>query len=147
MTPAPTPRSVKPKTAKPKTARRKLDPAAKMKQSITATAARGVSKAINKPHRPFLEICSGPEAIDTYKDLLDIYQPYLAIVNQRHVILGSDIKLILTDEQVNKVFVDMMELQLKGARNANKFSNSLRLMNYVCRVGRATSYLLTHGFF
>ena len=48
MTPASTPRSVKPKTAKPKTARRKLDPAAKTARSITATAARGVSKAINK---------------------------------------------------------------------------------------------------
>lgn len=141
-TPAPTPRSVKPKTAKPKTARRKLDPAAKTARSITATAAREVSKAINKPPPRSRRTAVIPKPMIPMEDLLDIYQLYLAIVNQRHIILGSDIASTLTDEQVNKVFVDMMELQLKGARNANKFSNFLRLMNYVCRVGRATSYLL-----
>ena len=142
MTPAPTPRSVKPKTAKPKTARRKLDPAAKTARSITVAAARGVSKSINKPPTGSRRTRVAKKVMMTTGDLLDIYQLYLAIVNQRHVILGSDIASTLTDEQVNKVFVDMMELQLKGARNANKFSNFLRLMNYVCRVGRATSYLL-----
>src|SRR5210317_1556874 len=141
-TPAPTPRSVKPKTAKPKTARRKLDPAAKTARSITATAAREVSKAINKLPPRSRRTAVIPKPMIPMEDLLDIYQLYLAIVNQRHIILGSDIASTLTDEQVNKVFVDMMELQLKGARNANKFSNFLRLMNYVCRVGRATSYLL-----
>ena len=55
------------------------------------------------------------------QDLLDIYQLYLAIVNQRHVILGSDIASTLTDEQVNKVFVDMMELQLKGPEMQTSF--------------------------
>jgi hypothetical protein len=142
MTPASTPRSVKPKTAKPKTARRKLDPAAKTARSITATAARGVSKAINKRPAGSRRAQVTKKVMMNTQDLLDIYQLYLAIVNQRHVILGSDIASTLTDEQVNKVFVDMMELQLKGARNANKFSSFLRLMNYVCRVGRATSYLL-----
>lgn len=161
MTPAPTPRSVKPKTAKPKTAKprtakpktaksktasRKRDPAEvalrKTARSITATASRDVSKAINKPPPRSKRTAVVPKQLILMEDLLDIYHLYLAIVNQRHVILGSDIASTLTDEQVNKVFVDMMELQLKGVRNANKFSNFLRLMNYVCRVGRATSYLL-----
>jgi hypothetical protein len=157
MTPAPTPRSVKPntakpktakpktakpKTAKPKTARRKLDPAAKTARSITKTAAKGVATHINKPPPRSKRTAVVPKQMILMEDLLDIYHLYLAIVNQRHVILGSDIASTLTDEQVNKVFVDMMELQLKGVRNANKFSNFLRLMNYVCRIGRATSYLL-----
>lgn len=147
MTPAPTPRSVKPKTAKPKTAkpktaRRKLDPAAKTARSITKTAAKGVATYINKPPPRSKRTAVVPKQMILMEDLLDIYHLYLAIVNQRHVILGSDIASTLTDEQVNKVFVDMMELQLKGVRNANKFSNFLRLMNYVCRIGRATSYLL-----
>lgn len=141
-TPAPTPRSVKPKTAKPKTARRKLDPAAKTARSITKTAAKGVATHINKPPPRSKRTAVVPKQMILMEDLLDIYHLYLAIVNQRHVILGSDIASTLTDEQVNKVFVDMMELQLKGVRNANKFSNFLRLMNYVCRIGRATSYLL-----
>lgn len=146
---APTPRSVKPKTTKTKTtkpktktARRKTDPATKASRSITAFAARGVSNAIKKPPAGSRRRQVAKKVMMTTGDLLDIYQLYLAIVNQRHVILGSDIASTLTDEQVNKVFVNMMELQLKGARNANKFSNFLRLMNYVCRVGRATSYLL-----
>ena len=132
-----------PSKVKSKTARRKLDPAAKTARSITAFAARGVSKAINQPPAGSKRKQVVKKVMMTTKDLLDIYQLYLAIVNQRHVILGSDISSTLTDEQVNKVFVDMMELQLKGVRNANKFSSFLRLMNYVCRVGRATSYLLS----
>ena len=131
-----------PSKVKPKTVRRKLDPAAKTARSITASAARGVSKAINQPPAGSRRKQVVKKVMMTTTDLLDIYQLYLAIVNQRHVILGSDIASTLTDEQVNKVFVDMMELQLKGVRNANKFSSFLRLMNYVCRVGRATSYLL-----
>ena len=131
-----------PSKVKPKTVRRKLDPAAKTVRSITASAARGVSKAINQPPAGSRRKQVVKKVMMTTTDLLDIYQLYLAIVNQRHVILGSDISSTLTDKQVNKVFVDMMELQLKGVRNANKFSSFLRLMNYVCRVGRATSYLL-----
>ena len=131
-----------PLKVKPKTVRRKLDPAAKTARSITASAARGVSKAINQPPAGSRRKQVVKKVMMTTTDLLDIYQLYLAIVNQRHVILGSDISSTLTDKQVNKVFVDMMELQLKGVRNANKFSSFLRLMNYVCRVGRATSYLL-----
>ncbi len=132
-----------PSKVKSKTARRKLDPAAKTARSITAFAARGVSKAINQPPAGSRRKQVVKKVMMTTRDLLDIYQLYLAIVNQRHVILGSDISLTLTDEQVNKVFVDIMKLQLMGVRNANKFSSFLRLMNYVCRVGRATSYLLS----
>lgn len=122
--------------------RLRSDQASKNAKSITVASARATARAISQ--RPVLsrrqQVAKKP--MMTTGDLLDIYQLYLAIVNQRHVILGSDIASTLTDEQVNKVFVDMMALQLKGARNANKFSNFLLLMNYVCRVGRATSYLL-----
>lgn len=141
-------KTTKPNTAKPnttKTPRRKSDPAAKASKSITPAAARGVSKAIKKQSGGSRRTAVAPKQLIPMEDLLDIYHLYLAIVNQRHVILGSDIASTLTDEQVNKVFVDTMELQLKGARNANKFSNFLNLMNYVCRVGRATSYLLLHA--
>ena len=131
-----------PSKVKSKSVRQEPDPAAKTARSITAFAARGVSKAINQPSAGSRRKQVVKKVMMTTKDLLDIYQLYLAIVNQRHVILGSDISSTLTDEQVNKVFVDMMELQLRGARNANKFLSFLRLMNYVCRVGRATSYLL-----
>ena len=136
------PKTVKPKTVKPKTVRRKLDPAAKTARSITATAAKGVATRINKPPPRSRRSAVMQKDMILMEDLLDIYHLYLAIVNQRHVILGSDIASTLTDEQVNKVFVDMMELQLKRVKNANKFSSFLQLMNYVCRVGRATSYLL-----
>ena len=96
MTPAPTPRSVKPKTAKPKTAkpktaRRKLDPAAKTARSITKTAAKGVATYINKPPPRSKRTAVVPKQMILMEDLLDIYHLYLAIVNQRHVILGSDI--------------------------------------------------------
>ena len=136
------PKTVKPKTVKPKTVHRKLDPAAKTARSITATAAKGVATRINKPPPRSRRSAVMQKDMILMEDLLDIYHLYLAIVNQRHVILGSDIASTLTDEQVNKVFVDMMELQLKRVKNANKFSSFLQLMNYVCRVGRATSYLL-----
>ena len=140
------PKTAKTKTGKSKTASRKRDPTEvalrKTARSITATAAKGVATRINKPPPRSRRSAVMQKDMILMEDLLDIYHLYLAIVNQRHVILGSDIASTLTDEQVNKVFVDMMELQLKGVKNANKFSSFLQLMNYVCRVGRATSYLL-----
>ena len=132
-----------PSTVKKPASKVKFDPAAKTAKLITPSAARGVSNAINQPPAGSRRKQVVKKVMMTTRDLLDIYQLYLAIVNQRHVILGSDISSTLTDEQVNKVFVDIMKLQLMGVRNANKFSSFLRLMNYVCRVGRATSYLLS----
>ena len=122
--------------------RPRSDQASKNAKSITVASARATARAISQRTVLSRRQQVAKKPMMTTGDLLDIYQLYLAIVNQRHVILGSDIASTLTDEQVNKVFVDMMALQLKGARNANKFSNFLLLMNYVCRVGRATSYLL-----
>ena len=143
-----TPRNPKPKTQsvrrKPKTqsVRRKTDQASKTSKSMTPAATRGVARSTSRPPTGSRRQQSAKKMMMTTEHLMDIYQLYLAIVNQRHVILGSDISSSLTDEQVNRVFVDKMEIQLRGARNANKFSNFLKIMNYVCRVGRATSYLL-----
>ena len=134
-----TPRNPNPKT---KSVRRRTDQASKTSKSITPAAVRGVARSTSRPSTASRRQRSAKKMMMTPEDLMDIYQLYLAIVNQRHVILGSDISSSLTDEEVNKVFVDKMEIQLRGARNANKFSNFLKIMNYVCRVGRATSYLL-----
>lgn len=133
-------KKVKKKKAAP--VRPRSDQASKNAKSITVASARATARAISQRTVLSRRQQVAKKPMMNTGDLLDIYQLYLAIVNQRHVILGSDIASTLTDEQVNKVFVDMMALQLKGARNANKFSNFLLLMNYVCRVGRATSYLL-----
>jgi len=143
-----TPRNSKPKTQsvrrklKTQSVRRKTDQASKTSKSMTPAATRGVARSTIRPSTGSRRQQSAKKMMMTTEDLMDIYQLYLAIVNQRHVILGSDISSSLTDEQVNRVFVDKMEIQLRGARNANKFSNFLKIMNYVCRVGRATSYLL-----
>jgi hypothetical protein len=130
------------KEKKEKSVRLKPDQASKTAKSITVASARATAKAINQRTVLSRRQQVAKKPMMNLRDLLDIYQLYLAIVNQRHVILGSDISSGLSDDQVNKVFVDKMEIQLKGVRNANKFSNFLRLMNYVCRVGRATSHLL-----
>ena len=126
-----TPRNPNPKT---KSVRRKTDQASKTSKSITPAAVRGVARSTSRPSTASRRQLSAKKMMMTPEDLMDIYQLYLAIVNQRHVILGSDISSSLTDEEVNKVFVDKMEIQLRGARNANKFSNFLKIMNYVCRV-------------